>query len=127
MFIIFYSKESELSENYFCFKDMDLIHLCKAAPVMEIESTINQCFYRLMTSLNEISNAFSSRKNKSLKLTGREKQILTLLMFGMATKDISDLLSISAKTISSHKINILKKYQTTSLVELYNKWKKFPI
>ncbi|MFW5389560.1 LuxR C-terminal-related transcriptional regulator, partial [Yersinia sp. 2542 StPb PI] len=75
---------------------MNLMHICKTATVMEIESTIYQCFYRLVTSLIKESYIFSSRENKLSELTVRENQILPLLMFGMATKDISDLLSISA-------------------------------
>lgn len=121
--IVFYSKENKLSENYACFKGMDLVHLCKTATVIEIKSTIYQCFYRLVTSVNKFPNIFLSRKDKLSELTGRENQILPLLMFGMTTKKIADLLSISAKTISSHKMNILKKYQVANLVELYNKWK----
>ncbi|MFQ6293134.1 helix-turn-helix domain-containing protein [Yersinia enterocolitica] len=124
--LVLYSKESKLSNNYPHFKGVDVMYLCKTATLMEIESTIFQCFHRLVTSWNKVPNIFMSHENKSLKLTGRESEILSLLMFGMDTKDIAGLLSINVKTISSHKINILKKYEATSLVELYNKWRKFP-
>lgn len=124
--LIFYSKESELLDGCSFFTEMDLIYICKTASIMEIESTINQCFSRFVTSLNEMPNVFSFRKSKLSGLTGRENQILPLLMFGMATKDIANSLSVNVKTISSHKMNILKKYQTSSLIELYNKWKEFP-
>ncbi|AVX36917.1 LuxR C-terminal-related transcriptional regulator [Yersinia massiliensis] len=124
--IIFYSKDNELSGGYSYFKSANVMHLCKTATVNEIESILHQCFYQCVTSLNNTPNIFQCSKNQSSKLTGREHQILPLLMFGLTIKDVADLLSVSTKTISSHKINILKKYQVTSLVELYNKWKEIP-
>ncbi|MCW8114268.1 helix-turn-helix domain-containing protein [Yersinia intermedia] len=121
-FIIF-SKENKLPGSYSHLKNVNLTHLSKAATVMEIESMIYQCFYRLVTSFNKIPNISSLRKNKNLELTKRESQILPLLMFGMTNKNIADLLNVSAKTINCHKISILKKYKKTNMIELYNKWK----
>lgn len=124
---ILFSKETKLSENYSQFKNINLMHLCKDAKIMEIESMIYRCFYCLVISLNKTPNISSLHKNKHSELTEREGQILPLLMLGMANKDIADLLSVSAKTISSHKVNILKKYKKTNVVKLYNKWKESPI
>lgn len=51
-------------------------------------------------------------------LTDREMQILTLLAEGFSNREIAEKLSLSSKTISGHKVNLLMKLNVTSVVEL---------
>lgn len=51
-------------------------------------------------------------------LTKREKQILDLLVEGMANKEIARELNITVKTVEYHRSNIMKKTQASSLAEL---------
>lgn len=53
-------------------------------------------------------------------LTDRELQILKLLAEGLPNRDIAQKLSLSSKTVSGHKVNILSKLSVTSVVELAN-------
>ncbi|KKL00503.1 DNA-binding response regulator [Rheinheimera mesophila] len=51
-------------------------------------------------------------------LSNRELQILNLLCKGKANKDIADEISISFKTVSTHKTNLLVKLGLSSMIEL---------
>lgn len=52
------------------------------------------------------------------KLSVREKEIFMLFAHGKSTKEISDQLFISVKTVNTHKQNILVKLKLTSNTEL---------
>ena len=56
-----------------------------------------------------------------IQMTKREKEIIQLIMKGMSTKQISELLVISNLTVSTHRRNILKKTNTKTSLELQNK------
>jgi DNA-binding NarL/FixJ family response regulator len=51
-------------------------------------------------------------------LTGREQEVLRLLADGKRVKEIAHLLSISAKTVESHRQNIMDKLEIHSTIEL---------
>lgn len=53
-------------------------------------------------------------------LTDRELQVLKLLAEGFSNRDIAERLSLSNKTVSGHKVNLLMKLSVTSVVELAN-------
>jgi two-component system response regulator NreC len=56
---------------------------------------------------------------QSLKeLTAREQEVLTLLADGESNVDIGDRLSISPKTVSRHRENIMRKLNLHSRTEL---------
>jgi DNA-binding CsgD family transcriptional regulator len=54
----------------------------------------------------------------SSKITSREKQILSLVAREYSTNEISALLMISARTVETHRKNILRKINSKSLVGL---------
>lgn len=54
------------------------------------------------------------------KLSSREIEVLNLLSRGKRNKDISALLEINEKTVSTYKTRLLKKLNATSLAELLN-------
>jgi len=51
-------------------------------------------------------------------LTDREKEILHLLIVGKSNKEIAYLLSISPKTVSVHRSNVMKKLNVHNIFEL---------
>ena len=51
-------------------------------------------------------------------LTGRERQILDLLMFGENNTHIADVLHISLRTVETHRHRIIKKMHADSFQEL---------
>lgn len=55
------------------------------------------------------------------KISGREKEVASLLMRGHSTKIISDYLQISFNTVESHRKSLLKKMRSKNTAELINK------
>lgn len=51
-------------------------------------------------------------------LSGRESVVFSYLSKGYSNKKISELLSLSSKTISTYKCRILKKYNANSIIEI---------
>jgi len=51
-------------------------------------------------------------------LTGREQEVLRMLAEGKRVKEIAHLLNISAKTVESHRQNIMDKLEIHSTIEL---------
>ncbi len=51
-------------------------------------------------------------------LTAREQEIFRLLAMGNSTRDISEKLCISAKTVANHRTNILSKMELHSTADL---------
>ncbi len=51
-------------------------------------------------------------------LTPREREVLQLLAEGYVTKEISDLLQMSIKTVSTHRVHIKEKLDTHSIALL---------
>ena len=49
-------------------------------------------------------------------LTDREKEVFSLLIGGMETKEISDFLFISEKTVRNHVSNVIQKLGVKSRV-----------
>lgn len=51
-------------------------------------------------------------------LTDRERQVMDILALGNTDKQVAQQLSISVRGVAFHRVNILKKMQVASLVEL---------
>lgn len=57
-------------------------------------------------------------QDKSSELSERESEILKLIAEGKSTREISDLLFISVKTVGTHKQHILEKLKLKSTADL---------
>nr|7VIM_A Chain A, Protein EsrB [Edwardsiella piscicida]7VIM_B Chain B, Protein EsrB [Edwardsiella piscicida] len=53
-------------------------------------------------------------------LTLRERQILKLVAEGKRNRDIAELLSISLKTVETHRLNLMRKLDAHNAAELSN-------
>ena len=51
-------------------------------------------------------------------LTDREREALQLIAEGKSTKDVADALSVSVKTVETHRRNIMEKLNLHSVVEI---------
>jgi two-component system response regulator FimZ (fimbrial Z protein) len=61
------------------------------------------------------------------KLSTREKEVLNFLINGKKNHEISELLNLNAKTISTYKLRLLNKLSVTNLIDLVNKAKTLEI
>jgi DNA-binding NarL/FixJ family response regulator len=87
---------------------------------------ISQIIVKGFKNRNEASG---NDQNPINILTKREKEVLTLLIEGLSSKQIADKLFLSERTVSNHRANMLQKCKvnnTVELVRLYidnvNKW-----
>jgi two-component system response regulator FimZ (fimbrial Z protein) len=75
--------------------------------------------------------ALIGRQNKSerlyRKLSNREIEVLRYLSDGKKNNEISKILHLNEKTISTYKLRLLTKLNVTNLVDLVNKAKKLEI
>jgi DNA-binding NarL/FixJ family response regulator len=64
-----------------------------------------------------------SRRNQHVldncEISGRENEILCLVLEGYSSKDIGKLLRISTRTVETHRYNIMKKLRCSNVAELF--------
>ena len=65
----------------------------------------------------EISSSMSANP-AFVVLTDREREALQLISEGKSTKEVADVLSVSVKTIETHRHNIMEKLNLHSVAEL---------
>lgn len=63
-------------------------------------------------------NGFLQNEKHSKDLSGREREVLKLLAEGYSNREIADFLSISIKTVETHRANIMKKNNFKNITEL---------
>src|SRR5690606_13461629 len=61
------------------------------------------------------------------KLSSRETEVLRYLINGKKNNEISELLNLNEKTISTYKLRLLNKLHVTNLIDLVNKAKTLDI
>jgi DNA-binding NarL/FixJ family response regulator len=70
---------------------------------------------------NALLSGLSSSKSQNENLTEREKEVLKHVIKGLSAKMIGDELNISARTVETHKINLMKKLKVSNTAELVTK------
>ncbi len=63
-------------------------------------------------------NAAVSRGGRVTSLTQREREVLRLLAQGESNREVGEQLSISAKTVETHRANVMRKLGASSIVDL---------
>ncbi len=61
---------------------------------------------------------FENEVGKFKALSGKEKKVLGLIINGLSNSGIAKELSISVKTVETHRANIMKKLEVHNLVDL---------
>lgn len=72
-----------------------------------------------INSVLEESDWMKKNFKKFCRLTKREKEIITLLVNGKNSSEISDIFNISRLTVNTHRRNIADKLEAKSFAELY--------
>lgn len=90
----------------------DIIH----APVCNIND---------LTKKNPLNNKYHIYRVKnshySLFLSGRQKEVLLMFLYGLSGKDIANNLGISIKTVSSYKKSLMNRLYVCNDIQLFYK------
>ena len=78
----------------------------------------NDKYYSNEVSLKLIDLLTSKKNKKNHELTARELQILKFITLGSTNKEIGKKLNVSARTVESHRRNIIKKLRIKSTAEM---------
>ena len=70
------------------------------------------------TILQNFSKKPAEQKIEAVQLTGREKDVLTLIAQEYTTQEIADKLFISANTVETHRKNLLSKLNAKNIAGL---------
>lgn len=123
--VIVFSEENNLLFQKECYDIGVNAYISKSAEVSELLKAIDVLDYedRYFPSLNtklmprKINN-FDNYINR--RLSAREQDVLKNLSAGYSVKEISSLLELNIKTVSTHKINLIKKLGCQNLVHALN-------
>lgn len=63
-------------------------------------------------------DGFMANEKRTKELSAREREVLKLLAEGYSNKEIADFLSISIKTVETHRANIMRKHSFKNITEL---------
>jgi two-component system response regulator NreC len=58
------------------------------------------------------------QKNETIKITRREQEVMECLAKGMTNKQMADFLFLSSRTVESHRLRLLKKFNAQNATEL---------
>jgi len=61
------------------------------------------------------------QENRSVKLTKRELEVLSLVIEGRSSKDVADALFVSKRTVDFHLANIYDKLQVSNRVQAFRR------
>ncbi len=99
--------------------------LIKEAGVDELQKAIRtvvegNAYFSQELLRNIIANISNVKVNAydPMQLTKREEEVLRMICKGYTTKEISDLLFISQKTVEGHKTNLLSKTNSKNTINL---------
>jgi len=117
-----YSEQSKVFEafsagaNGYCLKDVKtdrLVQIIEMLPddVVWIDPSIASFILRVLPLMAGVVTKIEEKKDnfKTVELTAREKEILTLIAQGQNNREIAEKLSISLFTVKNHVSNIIQK------------------
>lgn len=71
------------------------------------------------------SSATQKTPDNTFDLTGKELQILELVLSGLTNKEISEKLGKSKRTIETHRFNLMRKMDVKNLIDLSKKAQQY--
>lgn len=78
---------------------------------------VSDTLVRKYKELRSNPGMYESVSASSVSLSKREEDILRLVSFGQANKEIADNYGISIRTIETHRLNIMRKFKVNSIEE----------
>jgi DNA-binding NarL/FixJ family response regulator len=124
MIVLGISSQSERSIVLQMIKNGASGYLLKTAKIEEYLYCIKEALKGNIVFSKEVQAMLDKIQISDLKsiprLTRREKEILSLLIEGKSTKEISNDLFLSNLTIQTHRRNLLQKFNVKNSIELIN-------
>lgn len=99
-------------------------YLLKTVEEEELRSAIKAVHNGKKYFNADISSLMASQlqnATEQVHITPREQEVLELVADGLSTKLIADKLFISARTVESHRLNLMKKFDAINTAELIKK------
>lgn len=90
----------------------------KSCPMDEVLLGLQQVIAGEVYRSAAVTELLSTQPETRVKLTNRERQILHLLADGSSNKEIAQKLSISVKTVDTHRTKIMSKLDVHSVAQL---------
>lgn len=90
----------------------------KSCPMDEVLLGLQQVIAGELYRSAAVTELLSKQPATRVKLTNRERQILDLLADGSSNKEIAHKLSISVKTVDTHRTKIMSKLDVHSVAQL---------
>ena len=89
-------------------------HIESIRPGMAAEEIEN-----LKREMLEVLDRLNGGEDLHLKLSRREREVMTRMLEGQRLKEIAAHLDISVKTVTTHRTRLLKKLKVESNLDLY--------
>lgn len=112
----------DLGANGYLHKDCSDIELKEA-----LEDIVKGVFYlskqakSAMLGLKKNDGELNRNHVPAVNITARETEVLQLICEGLTSKEIGEKLFISARTVESHKENLMQKFEVNSSAKLVAK------
>jgi DNA-binding NarL/FixJ family response regulator len=124
--VIFLTMHMDVSFVALAFKVGASGYIIKHSAASELITAINEVMKGKSYVTPEIAGEFMQTYNKTApgeniinqKLTERQKEILQLIAEGNLTREIADILCISARTVERHKYNMMKELGLNTTADL---------
>ncbi|MCD6732275.1 MAG: response regulator transcription factor [Burkholderiaceae bacterium] len=84
---------------------------------VQLRQLVTECLARAAAAQRE-SRSDRDASERIERLTGRERQVLDLIVAGRLNKQIADDLGISIKTVEAHRANIMDKLGARTMADL---------
>ena len=106
--------------------------ISKKAPLEDLEAGIlkiaeGKTAFSDAVHKNALTSSYVNNERTYRKLSSRESEVLRYLINGKKNNEISELLNLNEKTISTYKLRLLNKLNVTNLIDLVNKAKTLEI
>lgn len=115
--IIFISGHAEVEAVVEAMKQGAFDYLTKPFATRELLDKVEQALAR-SRELHAARQAQAASEARLRQLTAKERQIVQLVVDGGSSRQISERLRISVRTVENHRARIMEKLQVRSVVEL---------
>jgi len=116
--VIFLSGESRVAEAISALKAGAHDFLLKPVDMSDLLRKVESCFAVRQTTPPVTSFAGDVRPDMFDRLTGREKEVLQMVLMGQRGNEIARALGITERTVKMHRSNVMRKVNARNLAQL---------